>query len=95
MIHELLHTGAENPTTGKELAELLSCDIRDVVGQIERERRQGHPICANNNGRNAGYFMAADRDELDTYCRRLHKRAGELHKTRRFLLKALEQMPEE
>ena len=93
MIHEVLHTGAGNPTTGRELADLFSCDIRNITERIESERREGYPICANSNGGNAGYYLAADREELDTYCRRLNKRAGELHKTRKYLLKAMEQMP--
>ena len=92
MIHEVLNTGAGNPTTGRELAELFSCDIREITERIEYERRQGFPICANSGGGSAGYYMAADREELDTYCRRLHKRAGELHKTRRYLLKARDKM---
>ena len=95
MIHELLMTGADNPTTGRELAAMLNCDIRNVTEAVEQERRAGQPICATTSGNHKGYFLAADRDELQTYCTRLHKRAGELHKTRRFLLKALEQMPEE
>lgn len=94
MIHEVLMTGADNPTTGKELAEMFSCSIRDITEQIQNERRQGHPICSKCDGRNAGYYMAADREELQDYCKRLHKRAGEIHKTRRHLLKAMETMPE-
>lgn len=94
MIHEVLNTGADNPTTGRELADMFSCDIRNITERIELERRDGFPICANSNGSNAGYYLAADRAELETYCNRLHKRAGELHKTRRYLLKALTNMSE-
>ena len=94
MIHEVLHTGADNPTTGKELAELFSCDIRNITERIEAERREGHPICANSNGGSSGYYLAADKEELETYCNRLNRRAGELHKTRRYLLQAMANMPE-
>ena len=94
MIHEYLRTGADNPTTGRELATLLNCDIRDITEAVERERRAGQPICANSSSGGSGYYLAADREELDTYCRRLRKRAGELFKTRRALLNVLKQLPE-
>lgn len=89
MIHELLAHGSENARTGRELANVLGCDIRTVTEQIERERRDGQPICANMRGEFAGYFLAADADELEKYCDRLYKRGGELFKTRRALLKVL------
>lgn len=93
MIYELLTEGAENARTGKELATLLNCDIRTVTEQIERERREGHPICAASR-ENAGYYLATNRDELATYCDRLHRRAAELYKTRRALLNVLRQLPD-
>lgn len=86
MIHELLAEGSENARTGKELAGVLGVDIRTITEQIERERRDGQPICANMRGENAGYFLAADNDELERYCARLYHRGSELFKTRRALL---------
>lgn len=94
MIHELLTEGAENARTGRDLAAFLNCDIRTVTEQIERERRKGQPICAASRGENAGYYLATNRDELEQYCNRLHKRAAELYKTRRALLNVLRQLPE-
>lgn len=94
MIHEYLQTGADHPTTGKQLATLLKCDIRDITEAVERERRDGLPICANSGGENSGYYLAADQRELEVYCKRLRKRAGELFKTRRALLDVLKQLPE-
>lgn len=91
MIAELLSVGTENARTGKELAIVLSCNIRDITEQIERERREGQPICATTGGRNAGYFLAGNAEELEKYCRRLNKRAGEMQKTRRALLNVLSQ----
>lgn len=90
MIAELLGVGKENARTGKELAAVLGCDIRDVTAAIERERREGQPICAAT-GENPGYFIAADAEELKAYCDNIHRRASELYKTRGALLNVLKQ----
>lgn len=87
MIHELLDVGRENARTGKELAQLLNTDIRHVTAQIERERRDGHAICAETGGQNPGYYIAADENEINDYCESLHRRAAEMYKTRGALLK--------
>lgn len=94
MITEILLKGSENALTGKQLARICGCDIRTVTEQIERERREGSPICANMSGVNAGYYLAANEHELDTYCGKLHKRASELYKTRQALLCVLQQIKE-
>ena len=91
MIHELLTVGREHARTSRELAAVLNCTPRDVTRAIEQERRKGQPICAAT-GRNPGYFLAADADELERYCGRLHKRAGEIYKTRRALINVLKQL---
>lgn len=91
MISELLATGKENARTGRQLAVILQCDIREITQQIEKERRQGQPICAGS-GETPGYYLAADADELQHYCERLNRRAGEMQKTRRALVKVLEQI---
>lgn len=92
MIAEILHTGKQNPTTGRELADYFNTDIRSITAQIETERRQGQPICANMTGKTAGYFMAGSPEELQQYCNALYRRGGELFKTRRALLNVLEQI---
>ena len=92
MIKELLNTGRSNAQTARELAELIDADIRDITRQIEKERRDGAPICATSDGSNPGYYLAEDADELETYCRRLKRRAGEIFKTRRGLLATLAKM---
>lgn len=95
MIADYLHTGRENARTGKELADLLGCSIRDISAGVERERRQGEPIIASCDPDNPGYFLAASAEELQQYCSRLHHRAGEIHKTRRALLEAAQDLPAE
>lgn len=94
MIHEYLGTGAANARPGKELADLLSCDIREITAAVERERRDGQPICASSDSTRPGYYLAADREELLNYCNVMHKRASQMHKTRRMLLKIAGQLPE-
>lgn len=91
-MYELLAEGEKNARTGKELAACIGCDIRDITAAVERERRQGQPICAATS-KNPGYYLAADANELQTYCNRLHHRAAELYKTRQALLKILKQLP--
>lgn len=93
MIRELLGTGKENARTGRQLADLLGCDIRAISAQVERERREGAPICAAT-GENPGYYLAADADELAAYCNRLKGRAIEVFKTRQALVRVLRQIQE-
>lgn len=92
MIHELLNRGRENAITGRELAGALKCDIRDITERIERERREGAPICAATNGK-PGYYLPETREELETYCERLKGRAIEVFKTRQALIRVLKQIP--
>lgn len=91
MIHELLAEGRENARTGAELASVLHCDIRNITAQIEKERRDGHPICAAV-GENPGYYLAADPAELESYCDALKRRAVEVFKTRQALINILRQI---
>ena len=91
MIFELLDVGKDNPRTGRELSSVLGLGIRDITEQIERERRDGAPICAST-GANPGYYIAADAEELEQYCNRLKGRGIELFKTRQALIKVLKQI---
>lgn len=95
MVTEYLLTGAENAKTGRELARLLHCDIRDITKSIERERRAGAPIVSSYGGEHPGYYLAESAEELQTYCRCLHQRAGEIFKTRRALLETAADMQQE
>lgn len=93
MIYELLSTGAEHARTGKELAAACSCSIRDITIAIEKERRQGKPICATTQGPNPGYYLAATAEDLRLYCEAIKRRAIELFKTRQALIAVLKQLP--
>lgn len=94
MIHELLNTGKRNATTGRVLADAIGGNIRQVTQQIERERRQGQPICASSDPENPGYYLAEDERELNDYCDMLKGRAIELFKTRQALVNVLKAVQE-
>lgn len=93
MIFELLLEGADNARTGREICDLLGLRARDLTAAIERERREGKPICAST-GSNPGYFLAANREEMECYCNSLLHRAGEIHKTRKACLATLDKLPQ-
>ena len=90
-IADALYTGSENARTGRELARLFNCDIRAITARIEKERREGAPICATSRGDTPGYYLPADDQELLDYCDRLKGRAVELFRTRQALIKTLKQ----
>ena len=92
MIYEVLLTGAENARTGRELCETLNITPRELTAAIERERRAGQPICAAT-GNHPGYYLAANQEEMQRYCRSLWRRAGEIFKTRRACIATIENLP--
>lgn len=92
MIYELLAEGRENARTARSLARILNCTSRAVTAQVEKERREGQPICAAT-GENPGYYLAADAGELERYCKNLKRRATEVFKTRQALINVLKQLP--
>ncbi len=92
MVYEMLSEGAENARTGRELCKILNFTPRELTQAIERERRAGKPICAAT-GRKPGYFLAANQEEMQRYCRSLLRRAGEIHKTRQACLDSMTDLP--
>ena len=95
MVTEYLFIGKKHARTGKELAAVLHCDVRDITADIERERRQGKPIIASCDPVNPGYYLAETAEELQQYCSKLRHRAGEIHKTRSALLETAQTLPAE
>ena len=82
MINELLMNEA-NPLTGKRLADLTGLKKREVEAIIQKERREGFPICATSQG----YYLATTPEELNRYCAKLKRQAIEVFKTRQALIK--------
>jgi len=93
-ITDFLSFGKENAQPGKALAQLLGINIRELSLRIETERRSGEPICATTDGKNPGYYLARNKQEMQEYCQSLHRRAAEIYKTRQECLKTLEKLPE-
>lgn len=82
-VASVLPTGSENAVDGATLAAALGFkNRRELSKQIERERRNGQPICAAVSGENRGYYLAADSDELSRYLRSLDRRIREVRRTR-------------
>lgn len=93
MIADFLLIGKENAQTARDLANLLECEPRDITTMIERERRQGAPIVASCDSRRPGYYLTTSAEELRQYCDSLHRRAGEIYKTRAALLEIADNLP--
>ena len=94
MINGILLEGEENATTAKELCKLLGMKHRELTQQIERERREGQPICASCNSTRPGYYLAQDKEQMQDYCGRLLHRMREIAATMRACKAAGESLPE-
>lgn len=93
MVFEILEEGAENARTGKEICKQLHMKARDLTAAIQRERQAGLPICASS-GNKPGYFLAANKDEMQRYCKSLSHREREINKTRQACLQTVESLPQ-
>lgn len=93
MIYELLSTGRENARTARDLAKLTGLDRRGISHLVERERRAGRPICATCDGNTPGYYIAADREEMQSYCDSLRHREREIAKTRKACAATIASLP--
>lgn len=93
MIFEMLSTGKENARTARELAQLTGIDRRGVSLLVERERREGKPICATSDGTAPGYYIPVDREDMARYCDRLLHREREIAKTRQACAATMNNLP--
>ena len=91
-IAELLTEGKENAITGRELCEVLKINGRELMIAVEQERRAGTPICASTSDP-PGYYLARNKHEMKEYCDSLYRRGGNLFKTRRACLEAIDKLP--
>ena len=78
MIHDLLHTGAENGVTLRDLENLTKQDSRAIRKQIEAERRAGVPILADSKN---GYFLPGTEGEKARCVKQMRGRAREILRT--------------
>jgi len=82
MIAEILGIGRDNARTAQEIGRILDLDPRSVTAQVSKERLAGSPICSICRGEHRGYFLPANRQELEHFCNRLEHRAGRIMRTR-------------
>lgn len=91
-IRDFLLPGIENATTAKDLCKILNVDGRTLTQLIERERREGAPICASC-GAPFGYYLAADQEEMQDYCGRLRHRLQEISATMAACEMSIDRLP--
>lgn len=84
-VSDFLSRGRENAVPLRHLKKLLEVDGRTVRLMIERERRAGIPICADNA---TGYYLPSTADEKAACVRSMRHRAGEIMKTARAIERA-------
>lgn len=77
-ISSLLLRGRENAIPLRHLKTVTNLDGRSVRLMIERERRSGVPILADNA---TGYYLPADDAELTAFVRSMKHQANEILKT--------------
>lgn len=77
-VADLLSRGRENAIPRRELERLTGLDGRTVRLMIERERREGRPILADNA---TGYYLPATEHERAACVRSMRHRADEIRKT--------------
>lgn len=66
------HIGAKNGVTASALAAKLEISERNVRQHISTLRDEGIAVCGHPS---TGYFVAANRDEIEATCRFLRNRA--------------------
>lgn len=79
-IADLLSYGQENAIPRRHLEKLTGLDGRMVRLMIERERREGVPILADNA---TGYYLPATEYERAACVRSMRHRAAEIMRTAR------------
>ena len=74
-ISDLLHTGAENGTTLRELVAATGLNERVVRLKIQQERKAGKLILSNNRD---GYFLPETPEDVQRFARSMSRRAAEI-----------------
>ena len=77
-IMELLQEGEKNSISAKELAKYYNCDTRSITQEIHNLRRSGKVILSVNTGVNKGFFLPADRAEVEGFAKTMHSRLKQI-----------------
>lgn len=93
-VSDVLGVGEEKAVTGKELCKSLGIEQRAFHAMIEEERRSGKPICACYATEKAGYYLASNKQEMQTYCNTLQKRKNSIQKTLKACKNTINYLPD-
>ena len=74
-IFELLHVGAENALTLRELVQLTGEDERSIRRRIQAERKAGKLILSDCLH---GYFLPENSSDVQRFARSMSRRAAEI-----------------
>lgn len=74
-IFELLHVGAENALTLRELVQLTGEDERSIRRRIQAERKAEKLILSDNQN---GYFLPENPADVQRFARSMSRRAAEI-----------------
>ena len=78
VLNLLLH-GRENAQTARELAHILNIKPRIISRNIHNLRvRDKIVICSCNTGRNKGYFLPENDEEISHFVRSMYSRIREI-----------------
>lgn len=94
LISDFLLTGEKNAQTSRELCDLLHVDLRSLQASVERERRDGSPICATSSSKKSGYYLAGNKQEMRNYCRFLKTRKDSIQRTLTACQKTIDKLPD-
>lgn len=86
---ELLHVGAENALTLRELVQLTGEDERSIRRRIQAERKAGKLILSDNQN---GYFLPENPADVQRFARSMSRRAAEIARIARAAEGALADM---
>lgn len=84
-----LSTGRSKAKTAAQIAAEMQTGTRQIQQYAATARRIGYPVIASCDPLSHGYYLAESEQDVQEYSGRLHHRAGEIHKTRRELLRNL------
>ena len=88
-IFELLHVGAENALTLRELVQLTGEDERSIRRRIQAERKAGKLILSDCLH---GYFLPENPSDVQRFARSMSRRAAEIARIARAAEAALADM---
>lgn len=77
VVAEWLEHGEQNGKTMRRLQEFLNGSSREIRLAIQRERLGGTPILSGQSG----YFLPANDDEVERFCKSMSSRSREIQKT--------------